>query len=91
MESCYKIIISGRVQGVGYRNFALIKANEYNIKGYVKNTYDNKVEVVCCGKECDVDKFIADLKRGPTFSFVTNIDITKLDAHPDFDGFEIRF
>lgn len=86
----FELIIEGRVQGVGFRNFVYIRALKYNIKGYVKNTSGGDVEIYCSGESSDLDKFIEEVKKGPSFSFVTNI---KIFDSPEInqEEFEIRY
>ena len=79
------------VQGVGYRYFALRKANQYGMKGYVKNLADGNVLCVAEGVEGLVKDFIQELKTGPMFSQVTSV---KVDTSPDLNGyknFEVHF
>jgi len=54
----YKVLLLGRVQGVGFRYFVESIAGKYDISGYVRNTFDRKVEVVCQGEEEDLKQFI---------------------------------
>jgi acylphosphatase len=87
----YNILLSGRVQGVGFRYFAERRAERYNIKGYVRNTYDNKVEVVCQGESDDLDRFIIDIKNGPSFSHIEQADVEKIISAPVYSTFEIKY
>jgi len=86
-----RILLSGRVQGVGFRYFTEDRAFEHNIKGYVRNTRDNKVEVVCQGLKKDLDKFISEIKRGPAFSHVTGFNIQKINDFTVYNSFKIEF
>jgi acylphosphatase len=86
-----EIIISGMVQGVGYRYFALRKANQYGMKGYVKNLSDGNVLCVAEGEEGLVKDFIQELRTGPMFCQVNSV---KVDTAPNLTGyksFEVRF
>ena len=74
----YNLLLSGRVQGVGFRYFAEARAARYNIKGYVKNTYDNRVEIICQGEVDNLDKFILEVKNGPSFSHITNVEMQEI-------------
>lgn len=87
----FKIILSGRVQGVGFRYFAEDRAFKHNVKGYVRNTRDNKVEVVCQGLKKNLDSFISEIKRGPALCRVTGFDIQELNDLIIYDSFEIKF
>lgn len=87
----FRIVLSGRVQGVGFRYFAESRAKKCNIKGYVKNTWDDKVEVVCQGKEDDLKEFINVVRKGPPFAMVTDVNIEELKDKPVYEYFDIKF
>ena len=87
----FKLLVSGRVQGVGFRYFASAKAEIYDIKGYVRNTIDDKVEIICEGVKEAVDLFISEIKDGPSFSSVENVQITEIKDLQDFKFFEIKY
>ncbi|MCG2789993.1 MAG: acylphosphatase [Actinomycetia bacterium] len=87
----YNLLLSGRVQGVGFRYFAEARAARYNIKGYVRNIYDNKVEIVCQGEPDNLDKFILEVKNGPSFSQITNVEMEEVIDSPVYDVFEIKY
>jgi acylphosphatase len=87
----YNLLLSGRVQGVGFRYFAESRAARYNIKGYVRNTYDNKVEIVCQEEPDNLDKFILEVKNGPSFSHVKQVDMEEIKNAPIYDSFEIKY
>ena len=87
----YNLLLSGRVQGVGFRYFAEARASRYNIKGYVKNIYDNKVEIVCQGDPDNLDKFIIEVKNGPSFSHITNVEMEEITDAPVYNVFEIKY
>ncbi len=87
----YRVFLSGRVQGVGFRYFAVDRAIVNNLKGYVKNTSDNRVEVTCQGNKSDIERFIMELKKGPSFANVTDFRIETIDSSPDYSSFEINY
>lgn len=87
----YNMLFSGRVQGVGFRYFVESIANKNGIKGYVRNIYNEKVEVVCQGKEEDLKHFIDEIKKGPSFSEVTNIETREIEGSNEYGTFEIRY
>jgi len=87
----FRVLLSGRVQGVGFRYFAENRAFEFNVKGYVRNTVDNKVEVVCQGLEKDIESFISDLKKGPAFSHVIRCEILGISSSEVYDSFRIKY
>jgi len=68
-----KYVISGRVQGVGFRYFAARWANQLGIYGYVKNCWDGTVEVYAIGREDILHQFKVHLVEGPRSARVTEI------------------
>ena len=74
----YKLIILGKVQGVGYRYWFYKLAKSKNINGYVKNTKDHKVISIIQGSEKKILDMIELSKKGPINSNVENIRIKKL-------------
>lgn len=58
-------VVSGRVQGVGYRRFVASAAAERGLVGYVRNLHNGEVEVLAEGPEDDLRSFIGDLWSGP--------------------------
>ncbi|MAG15486.1 acylphosphatase [Candidatus Woesearchaeota archaeon] len=84
------LIISGRVQGVLYRDFARREAEKLDISGYAKNLNDGTVEIVAEGSEENLKKMVNSCKKGPLMAFVKNIDAKEESATNEFDGFDIR-
>ena len=66
--------VRGRVQGVGYRNFALQTARRLGVRGWVRNRIDGTVEVVAEGPRSVVEAFLAALRRGPAMAYVTAVE-----------------
>ena len=85
------IIVSGKVQGVFYRDFARKNAEKLGISGFVRNLPDGTVEVVGEGEEDKLNLFVRECKRGSLTSFVKNADVKFEKPTGEFDGFEIRF
>jgi acylphosphatase len=67
--------ITGQVQGVGFRFFAVRAAQRYGIDGFVRNLPDGRVEVVAEGLHEAVDTFLAELHRGPSGADVRSVDV----------------
>ncbi|MEX2586255.1 MAG: acylphosphatase [Balneolaceae bacterium] len=84
------LMISGRVQGVGFRNFTQQKARKLGLQGWVRNLNDGRVEVVVRGAASDVYRLIETLKQGPAMARVDHLE--ELDREEDGPeaGFEIR-
>ena len=68
-----RLIIYGRVQGVGYRYFSSKWANRLGIYGWVRNLPDGSVEVVAEGEEALLREFVDKLREGPRFARVREI------------------
>jgi acylphosphatase len=73
MKVARKYLVSGRVQGVGYRFFAERVANELGIRGYVKNLWDGDVEVYAIGDEASLAELKRRLAQGPPSGRVKNV------------------
>ncbi len=86
----FKVLLSGRVQGVGFRYYAERRAHQHNIAGYVRNTDDDKVEITCQGSQKDLDAFIREVKKGPAFAAVTHADIQPVDNPKNYHSFDIK-
>jgi acylphosphatase len=69
----FKILVSGRVQGVGYRNFTKKSAEDLGLSGWVRNLDDGRVEVLVTGEENQIERFLEQLKRGPLMAKVTDL------------------
>jgi acylphosphatase len=86
-----EIIISGRVQGVGFRYFTVRQAQEFNIIGNVRNSYDGKVRVIAVGSKENMELFLEKLRQGSRMASVENMNITDLAAVQDFTNFRIVY
>lgn len=84
-----KILVSGIVQGVGYRYFCYKKALEYDIKGYAKNLYNGNVEVLAQGKEGLINDFINDIKIGPHYASVKSLNIEEIQTEKVYNEFSV--
>ena len=85
-----KFIISGEVQGVGYRFFAQRAAARHQIRGYVKNLKDGRVEALIEGRESAVNDFRLDLAAGPTNSKVREIEELVIEPSGLYSAFRIE-
>ena len=85
------ILISGRVQGVFFRSETKRKADKRNVKGWVRNLYDGRVEAVLEGEEEAVKKIIEFCRRGPFYARVKEIDVTWEHFKGEFQDFIIRW
>ncbi|KZN66606.1 hypothetical protein N473_09440 [Pseudoalteromonas luteoviolacea CPMOR-1] len=83
-----KFIITGVVQGVGFRYHTKIKACSLGLTGFAKNLPDRSVEVVVTGQEEDIIALEAWLKKGPVMAKVASISKESIDEVMS-EGFEI--
>lgn len=83
--------VSGRVQGVFFRAFTQDTANRYGLTGWVKNLPDGRVEFEAEGIKGLLHEFLKDIKRGPSASFVSHMDIKWEKFSGEFKKFQIRF
>ena len=74
MKVSKKFVISGRVQGVGFRFFAERVANQLGIHGYVKNLWDGNVEVYAIGDTASLEELKRHLAEGPRSSHVSGVE-----------------
>ncbi|MBV9216853.1 MAG: acylphosphatase [Acidobacteria bacterium] len=85
-----KFIISGLVQGVGFRFFTQRSAARHQVRGYVKNLPDGRVETLAEGTERSVMEFGHDLAAGPAYSKVSGIEEIVLDPSGLYSTFRIE-
>ncbi len=74
MKIAKKFVVSGRVQGVGYRFFAERVANQLGIHGYVKNLWDGNVEVYAIGDAASLEELKRQLAEGPRSAQVSGVE-----------------
>ena len=70
-----RVVVHGDVQGVGFRAATLHEARQLGVSGWVRNLRDGSVEAYAEGEPAAVDRLITWLRRGPSLSRVTSIDI----------------
>ena len=83
-----RLLITGRVQGVGFRFYMERKARELGVTGWVRNRRDGSVEAIIQGASEAVEAMIAWARRGPPSAVVADVRVT--DASGDFATFEAR-
>lgn len=85
------ILVSGRVQGVGFREFVRRSAERFGVCGYAKNLVSGDVEVVADGNKLALDEFLVLLEKGPPAGRVDHVQIVKDEFGGKYTGFDIRF
>lgn len=81
-EQCIRVLVSGRVQGVNFRNSTLEQARSKGISGYAKNLSDGRVEVVACGDESALEWLLEWLHKGPSSARVDEVDVESIPYKP---------
>jgi acylphosphatase len=85
----FRYLVTGRVQGVGYRYFVLRKAGDLGLSGFARNRADGSVEVVAEGPEEVLASFEQMLREGPAFAAVSDV-VREAIAPRGGSGFDIR-
>jgi acylphosphatase len=89
--SC-RVFVSGFVQGVGFRRFARHHALKLGLRGWVKNTSDNRVEAVFQGSKEQIEKIISICKKGAFLSEVKDVVVEwESQSEYTFKTFEILY
>jgi len=83
------LFVSGRVQGVYFREFTRKQALRLGVTGWVKNCPDGRVEALAEGERSRLDRLVADLRSGPCASRVDDIHIEWEEYSRSFDTFHI--
>jgi acylphosphatase len=89
MLQTISITISGRVQGVFFRQSAKEKAQAFGIKGKVMNMPDGKVHIIATGSAEQLEKLVAWCKQGPPRAIVHSVQTAELSLQ-EFDSFTIE-
>lgn len=82
-------LVSGRVQGVGFRNFVQREARKLGVTGYARNLADGQVEVLAVGTAEAVQELMGLVARGPRWAEVRHCEVREAPML-NCEGFEIR-
>jgi acylphosphatase len=91
IRTAAEILVEGRVQGVGYRNYVERKAQQLGLAGYVMNMKDGRVRVRVEGLRETIDGLLRDLEKGPPLARVEQVSVTWRPATGRFSAFGIRY
>jgi acylphosphatase len=83
--------VFGRVQGVFFRFHTKEIAEELGLKGWVKNLFDGRVEVLVEGEKDKVEKLVQFLKNGPPAARVEKVEIKEEKYRGEFKNFSIIY
>ena len=87
---CVHVRVSGRVQGVYYRNFTKTQARELGVKGWVRNVPGGGVEAMLEGDRQKVGELLKLMKAGPSGAMVSSMELSELKCK-GFENFEIVY
>ncbi|HID16812.1 TPA: acylphosphatase [Candidatus Bathyarchaeota archaeon] len=85
------VFVSGRVQGVFFRWETREQALKRNVKGWVRNLPDGRVEAVFEGEKGDVKRMVEFCRRGPPGAKVSNVEVEWEEYKGEHEDFEIRY
>jgi acylphosphatase len=91
MKASAYIRVIGRVQGVGYRYYAVRNADLLGLKGYVKNCVDGSVELQVEGDKELIQQFKDILKQGPRFSDVSDVELRFEEYQAKYHHFSVEY
>ena len=84
-------LVSGQVQGVGFRYFVVREATALGLRGWTRNLPDGQVEVVAEGDPAGLDGLRSALQTGPRHARVAGVEETQISDEPGgFKSFEIK-
>ncbi len=85
-----ELLISGVVQGVGFRYFTYRIAQQLELTGWVRNLPDGRVHAVAEGARGPLEDLIKQLRMGPHYGTVTGVDVTWREPTAKYRSFEIQ-
>lgn len=85
-----RAVVSGRVQGVGFRWFAVRAAERHGVGGWVRNLADGSVEVEAEGPPAAVEDFLVEIRRGPPAGRVEAVRAEEVPPRGDV-AFDVRY
>jgi acylphosphatase len=85
-----RLVVTGRVQGVGYRDWVVDRARSLGLAGWVRNRSDGSVEAVIVGDDAAVGQMIDACRRGPRLARVEAVEVEPLDLDVLPQGFARR-
>lgn len=91
MKSSVHIVVSGMVQGVGFRYFVQHHARQLGLTGWVRNLPNGDVEIMAEGNREFVESLIICVRRGPRSAVVSNADILWKEPSGQFEDFDVTY
>ncbi|HKZ06720.1 MAG TPA: acylphosphatase [Methylomirabilota bacterium] len=91
LRTAAEIVVDGRVQGVGYRNYVERKASQLGLAGFVMNLKDGRVRVRVEGYRGLIEELAHELEKGPPLARVEHVEVTWRPVTGRFQSFGIRY
>jgi acylphosphatase len=91
MKARAHLVVTGRVQGVFFRDHTRRWADSLGLFGWVKNLWDGRVEVLVEGDKAGIESLIAQLREGPPLAQVKNVEVTWEEFKDEFCDFRITW
>jgi len=89
MKSGAKIIVKGTVQGIFFRQFVKEGADEFGLRGFVRNLESGDVEIVVEGESEAIERLRARVREGPKHAQIRDVVVEKRKWSGDFKGFKV--
>jgi len=91
-HAAVRAVVTGRVQGVGFRDYVESRARSLSLTGYVRNLDDHRsLEVIAEGPHAALEQLLHHLNSGPRMARVDRVDVEWLTPSGDFFDFRTRF
>jgi len=85
-----RIVVRGRVQGVGFRLYVRDLAQRMGLSGWVRNLPDGRsVEAVVQGEAANLERFLVEVRQGPPGSYVGEWEEAAEPPEPELEGFRV--
>ena len=75
MGATQRMMVSGKVQGVGYRNWAIWTANALGVTGWIRNVQDGRIEIMASGEGKALDALVEACRQGPQLARVDDVEV----------------
>lgn len=90
MQVVQRVFVSGKVQNIGFRDWAVRRARDFGVAGWVRNLRDGRVELLIAGEEESVDGMVEAVREGPEKARIDNVE-ARIDQERAPKGFTKRF
>ncbi len=90
-QAAVRLVVHGRVQGVGFRYFTRDAARKLDVVGWVKNLWNGTVEIWAEGPKFKLESLIQSVQRGPSAAYVRRVDKDWRTPQGKFNSFQVRY